>query len=75
MNKKPIYVARPALPPLEEFVNLLEEMWTSRILTNGGQFHKELEASLAIHLGVPFVSLVNNGMVGLQLALMALDLQ
>ena len=34
-----IYVTKPALPPLEEFIPYLEQIWESRILTNGGPFH------------------------------------
>src|SRR2546430_9869657 len=36
MTKKPIYVAQPLLPPLEEFIPYLENIWESKILTNNG---------------------------------------
>jgi len=33
---KPIYVTRSYLPPLEEFVEGLKEIWDSQWLTNNG---------------------------------------
>ena len=74
MSSPPLFVTRPALPPLADFTAVLEKIWESRVLTNGGPYHKQLEADLATYLGVPFVSLVNNGTVALQLALLALDI-
>lgn len=70
----PVYVTRPFLPPLEEFEPLLRQIWQTRILTNGGPFHQELEARLGDHLGVPQVALFNNATTALIMALRALDL-
>ncbi len=67
-----IYVTRPTLPPLQDFVASLESIWESRRLTNKGPFHDEFEAALAEHLGVPHVSLFCNGTIALQTALQAL---
>ncbi len=72
MNKKPIYVTRPFLPPLEEFLPYLEEIWDSHILTNGGPFHQQLEAELCKYLGVKYISLFSNGTLALVTALQAL---
>ena len=33
----PIPVTRPLLPPLEEFIPYLEQIWDSHQLTNGGR--------------------------------------
>lgn len=54
---------------------MLGEIWHSRVLTNAGPYHQALEAALCEYLGVPFISLANNGTVALQLALMALDIK
>ncbi|MEH3116124.1 MAG: DegT/DnrJ/EryC1/StrS family aminotransferase [Methylorubrum populi] len=70
----PIYVTRPFLPPLEEFEPLLRQIWRTRILTNGGPFHRELEERLCTHLGVRQVALFNNATTALIVALRALDL-
>lgn len=72
MNDKPIYVTRPHLPPLEEFVPYLEQIWANQILTNGGPFHQQLEAALCEHLGLRHISLFTNATIGLVTALQAL---
>jgi len=72
MNQTPIYVTQPFLPPLEEFVPLLREIWDSRILTNSGPFHQRLEAALCEYLGVPHVALFANATLALVTALQAL---
>lgn len=72
MSEKPIYVTQPFLPPLEEFLPYLESIWTSRILTNGGPFHKQFEQALAEHLGVDHLALFVNGTIALVTALQAL---
>ncbi len=67
-----IYVTRPYLPPLEEFVPYLEEIWKNKILTNGGAFHQQLESELCNYLGVKCAALFSNGTLGLITALQAL---
>lgn len=37
-------VTQPHLPPLEELMPLLQQIWDRRILTNNGPFHKDLDA-------------------------------
>lgn len=74
MTGKPLPVTQPSLPPLEELVPYLERIWSSRILTNLGPLHQELEAALAAHLGVAHLSLFNNGTIALLCALRALKL-
>jgi dTDP-4-amino-4,6-dideoxygalactose transaminase len=71
----PIFVTRPFLPPLEEFIPLLQQIWDSRVLTNNGPFHVRLEAELAAYLGVENVSLVTNGMLALTAVFDALQLE
>jgi len=68
----PIYVTRPYLPPLEEFVPYLQEIWKRGTLTNNGPCHQELENRLAEHLGVGHISLFTNGTIALVTALQAL---
>jgi dTDP-4-amino-4,6-dideoxygalactose transaminase len=69
---KPIYVTQPYLPPLEEFIPYLEQIWKNKWLTNAGPFHQELEAALTRHLEVPGLSLFTNGTIALVVALQAL---
>jgi dTDP-4-amino-4,6-dideoxygalactose transaminase len=71
-NMKSIYVTQPYLPPLEEFLPYLQEIWDNKILTNGGPFHQQLESALCDYLGVAHVSLFSNGTLALITALQAL---
>lgn len=73
MSKKdPIYVTRPDLPPLEEFLPYLTDIWNRKILTNGGPYHQQLEAALRRHLGVESIALFCNGTIALVTALQSL---
>lgn len=70
--KNPIYVTLPYLPPLEEFSKYLKNIWESKLLTNNGKYHKELEQALCEYLGVKYISLFSNGTLALVTALQAL---
>lgn len=75
--KKPdnsIFVTKPFLPPLEEFLPYLYDIWDSHILTNEGPFHKKLEKALCTYLGVKYISLFSNGTLALITALQALKI-
>lgn len=72
MSDKPIYVTQPYLPPLEEFIPYLEEIWASKTLTNGGPMHRLLEKALCEYLGVEHIALFNNGTIALLTALQTL---
>lgn len=69
---KNVPVTSPLLPPLEEFVPYLRQIWDSRRLTNGGPFHEQLEKELAEYLGVEHICLFANGTLALVTALQAL---
>lgn len=71
-TNKQITVTSPLLPNLEEFNEMLKEIWASKWVTNNGQFHKQLEKSLAEYLKVPYISLFTNGTLPLLTALQAL---
>lgn len=60
------------MPELKEFIPYLEQIWDNKILTNGGQFHQELESKLCEHLGVQYISLFSNGTLALLTALQSL---
>ncbi len=75
MNKPtPIPVARPSLPPLAEFIESLRDIWDRKWLTNNGIYHQHFEAALAEYLGVPYISVLCNGMIALQVGLQALEI-
>ena len=75
MIDKRINVTKPSLPPLEEFIPYLEKIWSSKILTNSGPFHEELEHKLSNYLGVNQISLLANGTLALMTALQALNVK
>lgn len=72
--RDPRYVTRSFLPPLEEYVELLEGIWQRGQLTNNGPLVQELESRLAEYLGVPQVLAICNGALGLHLAIKALGI-
>lgn len=72
---KNIYVTKPSLPPLEEFFPYLQKIWDSGVITNGGQFHQQLEQELCQYLGVKHLSLFSNGTIALVTALQALQIK
>ncbi|HQU79466.1 MAG TPA: DegT/DnrJ/EryC1/StrS family aminotransferase [Azonexus sp.] len=72
MKQAPIYVTQPYLPPLEEFMPYLQQIWDNKTLTNGGPFHQQLEKALCEYLGVEHIALFTNGTIALITALQAL---
>lgn len=72
MSDNKIYVTQPAMPPLEEFIPYLEQIWNNKWLTNNGPFHQQFEKELADYLGVKYLSLFSNGTLALITALQAL---
>jgi dTDP-4-amino-4,6-dideoxygalactose transaminase len=72
MTDEPIFVTQPHLPPLEEFIPYLEQIWENKRLTNNGPFHQQLEAVLCEYLGVQNLALFTNGTIALVTALQAL---
>lgn len=75
MNKKPILVVKPSMPPLKEYTEELRDVWESGILTHTGPKHRQLQEKLEAYMGVRHVSLFANGHLALELGLKALDLQ
>lgn len=69
MDRAPVFVTRPILPAMSDILPLLEEIWTSRMLSNNGPMLQRLEASLAAYLGVKHVVVVCNASLGLVMAL------
>lgn len=72
MSLNQITVTTPLLPDLDEFNQMLKEIWASKWITNNGQFHQQLEKELCAYLKVPYISLFTNGTLPLLTALQAL---
>lgn len=73
-NNKPIYVTKPFLPPISEYIEILNEIWSRKYLTNQGPVVLELQEKLKSYLGVTKLAYVTNGTIALQIALSALDI-
>jgi dTDP-4-amino-4,6-dideoxygalactose transaminase len=73
-DQTPIFVTRPWLPPLEDVIPYLQSIWDTRILTNSGPLHNQLESRLAEYLQVPCISLFSNATLALIVAIKALRL-
>ncbi|WP_422389468.1 DegT/DnrJ/EryC1/StrS family aminotransferase [Burkholderia pyrrocinia] len=71
---KLIPVTQPYMPPLDEFLPYLNQIWESKVVTNGGRFHAELERSLCEFLGVEHISLFSNATLALITALQAMKI-
>jgi len=72
--EKPIYITSPLVPNEEDFLPKISELMHTKLLTNHGAYHNELESKLATMLKVQSVSLFNNGTIGLLVALKALNI-
>lgn len=75
MNNEQITVTAPLLPNLDDFNELLKDIWQRKWITNNGYYHKLLEQKLAEYLGVEYLSLFTNGTLPLITALQALKVQ
>lgn len=71
MNEK-IFVTRSSMPPYEEYIEAVKPLWDSRLLTNMGKYHAELEQELKEYLDVPELSLMVNGHMALELTIQAM---
>ncbi len=70
----PIMVTRAALPPLDEYIKYLKQIWQSHRLTNNGPLLQKLEQELRLQLGVKDIWVVSNCMSALLLAIEACEL-
>ena len=48
MDNKQITVTSPLLPNLDDFNEMLKQIWESKWITNNGSFHKQLEKELEV---------------------------
>lgn len=70
-----INVTRSSMPPFEEYMEEIRELWDTRFLTNGGVKHKKLEAMLKEYLNAPELCLFTNGHLALEYALQAMGFE
>jgi dTDP-4-amino-4,6-dideoxygalactose transaminase len=68
-----IYITKPSLPQFEEYTKEISSLWNSRILTNMGKKHQELESALCDFLRAKNTELFANGHLALEAALQVFD--
>lgn len=69
-----INVTRSSMPPMEEYMKEIADIWDTCILTNMGDKHKKLQALLENYCGVAHVNLFTNGHLALENAIAAMKL-
>ena len=47
-----IMVTRSSMPPIEEYIEEIKDIWQSRWLTNMGQKHQALQAALRDYMRI-----------------------
>ena len=70
-----INVTKPFLPPKEDYIKYINEIYNRNWLTNNGPLVVELENNLRKYLNTQNLLFVTNGTIALQLAIKALDLK
>ena len=70
-----IHFNRPLVPGADDLQPYLDRILSSRVLTNTGPVHDELEEAVCQYLGVKYITLVSSGTLALALALKALNLK
>lgn len=70
-----INVTRSSMPPFEEYINEIRELWDTRWLTHSGVKHQALEKGLKSYLNVNNITLFANGHLALEAALDIFDLK
>lgn len=68
-------VTKSYLPPLEDYISYLQQIWSSHELTNGSRLSKLLEERLKKFLNVRHFLYTGNGTISLQIAIKALALK
>lgn len=69
-----INVTKSFLPPTEEYLKYVSDIFERGWLTNQGPYVVELEEKLKQYLGTPYLNFVSNGTIALQLAIRTLDI-
>lgn len=69
-----IYVTKTFLPPLEEYCELLRQIWQTHLVTNDGPLYQQFERELSNYTKVNHLACVGNGTLALQIALRALNM-
>ncbi len=70
-----IYVTRPSLPDMDDYIDEIKPIFENHILTNMGPIYKKFQAQLIQYLDVKELSMFVNGHFALEMAIQALGLK
>lgn len=70
-----ILVTRSSMPPMEEYIDEIKELWDTHWLTNMGVKHRAFQAQLKEYMGVDQLDLLVNGHMALELTIQAMNLR
>ena len=71
----PIYVTRPSMPEIDDYIAEIKPIFENHILTNMGPVYKKFQAQLGQYLDVKELSMFVNGHLALEMAIQALGLK
>lgn len=73
-TEEKIYVTQSSMPPYEEYIEMIKPLWTTRCLTNMGEYHQRLERELQKYLkSEREISLTANGHMALEMAIQSMN--
>ncbi|MBE5906326.1 MAG: DegT/DnrJ/EryC1/StrS family aminotransferase [Lachnospiraceae bacterium] len=73
MDEK-IFVTKPSLPPMEEYMEMVKDIWKSRYLTNWGKYVRQFMEELKAYFGMEYCMPMCNGHMALEMVLQAMEL-
>ena len=74
-DRKGIFITKPSIPPIEEYIDYLQQIWDNGILTNMGPLHEEFREKISDKLNVEMCIPCCNGHMGLELSIEAMELK
>lgn len=76
LNKKKeiLNVTQAAMPPFDEYVEMIRSIWDTKWMTNMGELHNRLESMLMEYMKADSISLFVNGHMALEMVLQAMNL-
>ncbi|MBE7064623.1 MAG: DegT/DnrJ/EryC1/StrS family aminotransferase [Ruminococcaceae bacterium] len=74
-NTSPVFVTKPSMPPYEEYIEEIKQIWDAQWLTNFGAIHNKFKEQLKVFLRAENISLFTNGHMALYSAIVTLGLK
>ncbi len=71
---KSVQVTYSSMPPMEEYIDEIKDLWDTHWLTNMGVKHRQFQTELIKYLEVENIELLTNGHMALELSMQALNL-